>query len=73
LHESYYNIRAENDPKAFSLARNFKDSNLCHNVMKEEMISMESNKVIDLVKFLSGVKVIGCKWVFNQTRLTRKH
>lgn len=36
--------------------------------MKEEIISMESNKVMDLVKFLSGGKVIGCKWVFKTKR-----
>ena len=33
--------------------------------MKEEMNSMASNRVWDLVELPNGVKAIGCKWVFK--------
>ena len=33
--------------------------------MKDEMGSMASNKVWDLVELLNGEKIISCKWVFK--------
>ena len=33
--------------------------------MKDEMNSMKSNRVWNLVEFPNGVKTIGCKWVFK--------
>jgi len=52
----------------------YEKSNLWPDAMKEEMNSMASNKVWDLVKLLDGVKAIGCKLVFkNQMRPTRQH
>ena len=33
--------------------------------MKEEMNSMASNRVWDLVELPDGIKAIGCKWVFK--------
>eukprot|EP00253_Pinus_taeda_P026433 PITA_26433 len=33
--------------------------------MKEEMNSIKSNEVWDLVEFPNGAKAIGCKWVFK--------
>ncbi|XP_072077980.1 uncharacterized mitochondrial protein AtMg00820-like [Arachis hypogaea] len=33
--------------------------------MKDELKSMEQNKVWDLVKLPKGCKRIGCKWVFK--------
>ena len=33
--------------------------------MKEEMNSMISNRVWDLIELPNGVKFIGCKWVFK--------
>ena len=65
LQESEYNVRAENDPKFFSQAMSCKESELWYNAMKEEMNSMKSNEVWDLVELPNGVKVIGCKWVFK--------
>ena len=32
--------------------------------MKDELKSMEQNKVWDLIKILEGCKRVGCKWVF---------
>ncbi|XP_068655801.1 uncharacterized protein [Aristolochia californica] len=62
LRESDYNIGAENDPKIFSQAMSGKESELWYNAMKDEMNSMKSNEVLDLVKRPSGFKVIGYKW-----------
>ena len=45
LQESDYNIGAENDPESFSQAMSCKESELWYDAMKEEMNSMESNKV----------------------------
>ncbi|WVY98395.1 hypothetical protein V8G54_030546 [Vigna mungo] len=65
LQESNYNIRAENDPETFSQAMSSKESNLWHNAMKDEMDSMSSNQVWDLVELRNGLKPIGCRWVFK--------
>ena len=42
-----------------------KESNSWYNAMKEEMNSMASNRVWDLVELPYGIKAIGCKWVFK--------
>ena len=61
LQESDYNIGAENDPESFSQAMNCKESKLWYDAMKEEMNSIKSNEVWDLVEFPNGAKAIGCK------------
>ena len=65
LQESDYNIGAKNDPETFSQAMSCKKSNLWHDAMKEEMNSMMSNGVWDLVELPNEAKAIGCKWVFK--------
>ncbi|XP_025983779.1 uncharacterized protein LOC114404924 [Glycine soja] len=42
-----------------------KESNLWYNAMRDEIDSMASNQVWDLVELPAGVKVIGCRWVFK--------
>jgi len=42
-----------------------KESNLWYDVMKDEMNSMQSNGVLNLVELPNRAKVIGCKWVFK--------
>ena len=54
LQESDYNEGAENDPKTFSQAMSYKESNLWYNAMKEEMNFMKSNDVWDLVELPNG-------------------
>ena len=49
----------------FSQAISSKESELWYEAMKDEMDSMASNRVWDLVEFPYGVKAIGCKWVFT--------
>ena len=68
LQESDYNVGAENDPETFSQAMNCRESYSWYNAMKDEMNSMASNKVWDLVQLLDGAKAIGCKWVFKTKR-----
>ena len=68
LQESDYNIGAENDPKTFSQAMNSKESELWYNVMNEEMNSMKSKEVSNLVELPNGVRVIGFKWVFKRRK-----
>jgi hypothetical protein len=65
LQESDYNIGAENDPESFSQAMSCKESELWYDAMKEEMNSIKSNEVWDLVELPNGAKAIGCKWVFK--------
>eukprot|EP00253_Pinus_taeda_P009013 PITA_09013 len=65
LQEYGYNIGAENDPESFSQAMSCKESKLWYDAMKEEMNSIKSNKVWDLVELPNGAKAIGCKWVFT--------
>eukprot|EP00253_Pinus_taeda_P003579 PITA_03579 len=42
-----------------------KELELRYDAMKEEMNSIKSNEVWDLVEFPNGEKAIGCKWVFK--------
>ena len=42
-----------------------KESNLWYDAMKDEMNSMQSNGVWNLVKLSNREKAIGCKWVFK--------
>ena len=65
LQELDYNIRAENDPETFSQAMSSKESNSWYSAMKEEMNSMTSNRVWDLIELPNDVKTIGSKWVFK--------
>ncbi|KAL6337594.1 hypothetical protein AAG906_037187 [Vitis piasezkii] len=55
----------ENDPQTFSQAISCKESNLWYDAMKDEMNSMASNGVWNLVELPNGAKAIGCKWVFK--------
>ena len=65
LQESDYNMGAENDPEIFSQAMSCKESDIWYNAIKEEMISMKSNDVWDLVEFLNRVRAIGYKWIYE--------
>ena len=58
-------LGVENDLITFSHAMNCKESDLRFNAMKDEMDSMATNGVWDLVKLPNGAKAVGCKWVYN--------
>ena len=68
LQELDHNIGAENDPETFSQAMSSKKSNSWYNAMKEEMNSMASNRVWDLVELPDGIKAIGCQWSLKRRR-----
>ena len=65
LQELDYNIGAENDLEMFSQAMGSKESNSWYSAMKEEMNSIDSNRVWDLVELPDSLKAIGYKWVFK--------
>ena len=68
MQESDYNIGAENDPETFDQVMSCKESNLWYDAMKDEMNSMQSNKVWNLVELPNGAKSINCKLVFKTKR-----
>ena len=61
-------IGVENDLNTLLQAMSCKESDLWHNTMKDEIDSIKSNGVWDLVKLPNEVKAIGCKWVFKTKR-----
>ena len=65
LQESDYNIGAENDPETFAQAMSCEKSRLWYNAMMDEMDSMNSNDVWDLVELPNGKRPIQCKWVYK--------
>ena len=61
-------IGVENDPETFSQAISCNESELWYNAMKDELESMKSNEVWDVVELPKGVQAIGCKWVYKTKR-----
>ena len=58
-------LRAENDLITFSHAMNCKESYLWLNAMKDEINSITTNGIWDLVMLPNGAETIGCKWVYK--------
>jgi hypothetical protein len=56
------------DPASFKQAVECEHSTKWIEAMEEELKSMSSNKVWDLIKIPDGVKPIGCKWVYEVKR-----
>ena len=65
LQESDFDVGLGNDPVSYSPAISSDESNKWIDAMKEELKSMDQNKVWDLAELPVGSKRIGCKWVFN--------
>ena len=61
-------IGSENDLETFSQTLSCKESDLWYNAMKDELDSMKSNEVWDLVELPQGAKAVGCKWVYKTKR-----
>ena len=55
----------DNDPTSFKEAMQSEYSSEWLNAMKDEMKSMSTNDVWDLVEIPKGAKVVGCKWVYK--------
>jgi hypothetical protein len=68
LSEDLYDVGKINDPANFKQAVECEHSTKWIEAMEEELKSMSSNKVWDLVEIPDGVKPIGCKWVYKVKR-----
>ncbi|WVZ07573.1 hypothetical protein V8G54_020919 [Vigna mungo] len=58
-------LSIDEDSVSFRQAMESNNSENWLNVMKEELKSMDDNKVWDLVELPKGSKRVGCKWVFK--------
>jgi hypothetical protein len=64
LQESGCDCGINDDPILFSHTIDSDNSNKWIDAVKDELKSIEQNKVWDLIKILEGCKRVGCKWVF---------
>ena len=58
----------EDDPVTYDEAINDVDSKSWKQAMNNEMDSMKSNSVWELVDLPDGIKPIGCKWVYKRKK-----
>ena len=65
MQEHEFDISDDSDPITYEEAISNLRSNFWLDAMKDEMKSMASNGVWDLVELLEGSKPIRCKWVFK--------
>ena len=61
-------LTIDEEPVSFKQALKCSNSEKWLNAMKEELKSMDDNKVWDLVELPKGSKRVGCKWVFKIKR-----
>jgi len=61
-------LSIDEDPVSFKEAMECRNSEKWFNAMKEELKSMDDNKVWDLVVLPEGSKQVSCKWVFKTKR-----
>ena len=68
LQEHVFYLSDDSDPVTYEEAIRSLHSNFWLDAMEDEMKSMVSNGVWDLVELPDGSKPIGCKWVFKTKR-----
>ena len=70
LGETYEAISKETESDPYIYEEAMKDIDAHHWVqaMKSKLDSIYSNQVWDLVKAPSGIKPVGCKWVYKRKR-----
>ena len=66
MEDNTIDLPDHDDPNTYSEAISDIDSGKWHEAMKSEMDSMYTNQVWDLVELPTGVKPIGCKWIFKR-------
>lgn len=66
--EQECDLSINKDPVSFKQAMECDDSEKWFNAMKEEMKSMDDNRVWELVELPESAKQVGCKWVFKTKR-----
>jgi hypothetical protein len=65
MSEDVNNMRKMDDPVSFKEAMKSENSLKWHEAMEEELRSVSSNDVYDLVEILNGAKRVGCKWIYK--------
>jgi hypothetical protein len=65
MYEDTNDIWIETDPSSFKEAMKSQHSSEWLDAMKDEMKSMSTNDVWDLVEIPKGAKIVGCKWIYK--------
>jgi hypothetical protein len=65
MYEDTNDIGIETDPSSFKEVVKSQHSSEWLDAMKDEMKSMSTNEVCELVEIPNGAKTIGCKWVYK--------
>jgi hypothetical protein len=65
IYEDNNDIGIETDPTSFKEAMKSRHSSKWLDAMKDEMKSMRTNDVWDLVEIPNGAKIVGYKWVYK--------
>ena len=68
LSEDLYDIGKVDDLASFKEAIAHKNSDKWIEAMQDELKSMSTNQVYELVEIPDGVKPVGCKWVYKTKR-----
>jgi len=68
MNEDMDELVLDDDPTSFKEAMKSEHSSECYNAMKDEMKSMSTNDVWDLVEIPDRAKTVGCKWVYKTKR-----
>jgi hypothetical protein len=73
LSEDHYDIGKVDDPTSYKEAIASENSTKWIEVMEDELKSMSSNQVWDLVDIPDEVKTVGCKWVYKTKRDSKEN
>jgi hypothetical protein len=65
MYEDTKDVGIETDPSSFKEVMKSRHSSEWLDAMKDEMKSMSTNDVCDLVEIPEGAKIVGCKWVYK--------
>jgi hypothetical protein len=65
MSEDVNDIGKMDDPASYKEAMKSENLLKWREAMEEELRSMSSNDVLDLVEIPDGAKIVGCKWVYK--------
>jgi hypothetical protein len=65
MYEDTNDVGIETDPSSFKEVMKSRHSSEWLDAMKDEMKSMSTNDVWNLVEIPKGIKTVGCKWVYK--------
>jgi hypothetical protein len=68
LSEDLYDVGKVDDPISYKQAIAHQNSDKWIEAMQDELKSMSTNQVYELVEIPNGVKPVGCKWVYKTKR-----